>query len=66
MTGSGSGTFNDEPATIRFQLTDAGEPGAGVDLAFFSIATSTGTVLTCTNYLEGGNHQAHTATGSKQ
>ena len=66
MTGSGSGTFNGEPATIKFQLTDAGEPGGGVDLAYFAIATSAGTVLACTNYLEGGNHQAHTATGSKQ
>jgi hypothetical protein len=66
MTGSGSGTFNGSPASIAFTLTDAGEPGAGIDVAAFTITTATATVLECRNYLEGGNHQAHRPTGNKQ
>jgi hypothetical protein len=67
MTGEGTGTFNGDPATILFLLTDAGEPGAGVDLAAFRITTATETVvLSCTSYLEGGNHQAHRPTGNNQ
>jgi hypothetical protein len=66
MVGSGTGTFNGDPATISFTLSDAGEPGTGVDVASFTITAGGNTVLQCTNYLEGGNHQAHRATGSKQ
>lgn len=66
MTGSGTGTLNGAPALISFSLTDAGEPGAGIDSASFTITTIAGTVLQCTNVLEGGNHQAHHPTGSKQ
>jgi len=66
MTGSGTGWFNGAPATIEFVMTDAGEPGAGVDFANFLIKVETTTVLSCGSYLEGGNHQAHTATGIKQ
>ena len=42
--------------TIEFRLTDAGEPGGGVDLAEFSIS---GGALAATGVLEKGNHQAH-------
>ncbi len=67
MDGSGDGTFNQQPATIVFRLTDTAEPGAGQDTAYFLIRSPSGTVrLNCTNWLEGGNHQAHRATGSKQ
>ncbi|HXD04909.1 MAG TPA: hypothetical protein VN680_02590 [Burkholderiaceae bacterium] len=66
MTGSGSGTFNQLPATIEFRLTDAAEPGAGADFAYFKITQGSTVVLDCGQFLEGGNHQAHTATGSKQ
>ena len=68
MDGEGVGTFNQRPATIRFVLEDLAEPGAGVDTAYFKITdTASGLeVLNCGNFLEGGNHQAHRATGSKQ
>ena len=67
MNGRGEGTFNQQPATIVFQLTDIAEPGAGWDRATFHIESPAGTVkLDCSNVLEGGNHQAHRATGSKQ
>jgi hypothetical protein len=67
MTGEGSGTFNGHAATISFKLVDNGEPGAGGDLATFRIRTATGQlVLDCgPRLLEGGNNQAHRATGSK-
>ena len=73
MTAKGFGEFTGESkkqdARIEFVLQDVGEPGAGVDKASFTI-TTTGkdgdTVLKCGNYLEGGNIQAHRATGSKQ
>jgi hypothetical protein len=63
--GTGSGTFNGSPAWIWFNLLDKGEPGAGVDIAAFAIETASGTVLRCSNTLEGGNNQAHRATGNK-
>ncbi len=66
MDGSGVGTFNQQPATIVFQLTDTAEPGAGVDTAYFKIVQGGVVKLDCGNWLEGGNHQAHRATGSKQ
>jgi hypothetical protein len=67
LTGAGEGTFNGEPATISFELVDNAEPGTGQDTAQFSISTAAGTVLDCgPQILEGGNNQAHRATGSKQ
>lgn len=66
MLGVGTGTFDGAPATIEFQLTDNGEPGAGVDTASFNIQSGGKDVLICKNTLEGGNIQAHRATGSKQ
>lgn len=66
MNGVGTGTFDGAPATIQFKLVDNGEPGAGVDVASFNIQTAAGPVLSCQNYLEGGNIQAHRPTGSKQ
>lgn len=69
ITGTGFGSFNQEPARIEFTLTDNGEPGGGVDTASFTITVlgSNEIVLSCTNeFLEqGGNHQAHRATGSR-
>lgn len=65
LDGSGTGTLNGEPATIVFQLVDNAEPGAGQDTARFSI-TSGGTTYSCGPLLlEGGNNQAHRATGNK-
>lgn len=66
MRGSGTGTLNGQAATISFTLVDNAEPGAGADTASFRILTSTGTTaLDCSRILEGGNNQAHRATGSK-
>jgi hypothetical protein len=65
MDGTGTGRLNGDPASIRFTLVDKAEPGAGVDIASFTITTSAGNVLQCANTLEGGNNQAHRATGSK-
>lgn len=63
--GTGTGRLNDEPAYIWFNLVDRGEPGAGVDIAAFTIQTAAGNVLQCSNTLEGGNNQAHRAKGGK-
>jgi hypothetical protein len=63
--GAGSGRLNGEPAYIWFNLVDRGEPGAGVDVAAFTIQTAAGNVLQCSNTLEGGNNQAHRAKGGK-
>jgi hypothetical protein len=63
--GSGPGRLNGEPAWIWFNFVDKAEPGAGVDYAAFTIQTSAGTLLQCKNVLEGGNNQAHRATGNK-
>ena len=66
MRGVGVGTFNQLPATIEFVLTDATEPGAGADFSYFLIRQGGEVVLDCGQFLEGGNQQAHRATGSKQ
>jgi hypothetical protein len=63
ITGTGTGTFNGEPATVEYRLEDNAEPGGGQDLATFIITTSQGKALACTQFLEGGNNQAHRATG---
>jgi hypothetical protein len=63
--GTGVGTLNGETAYIWFNLIDRGEPGAGVDIAGFTIQTAAGNLLQCSNTLEGGNNQAHRATGNK-
>lgn len=67
LTAAGTGTFNGEPARIYFKLVDNAEPGIGQDTAYFRIATDAGAVvLDCGPLaLEGGNNQAHRATGSK-
>jgi hypothetical protein len=67
ITGEGTGTFNGQAATIQFTLVDNAEPGAGRDTARFVISTAGGQqVLNCGPLtLEGGNNQAHRATGSK-
>lgn len=65
LEGTGTGTLNGQPASISFTLVDNAEPGAGQDTAQFSI-TSGGATYSCGPlYLEGGNNQAHRATGSK-
>lgn len=58
--GVGTGTFNGkEGATIKFVLTDAGEPGSK-DFAKISIKDSEGNeVLNIEGNLNKGNHQAH-------
>lgn len=63
ITGIGDGTFNGQPALVEFTLIDAAEPGAGQDSASFKITQGSTVVLNCTQYLEGGNNQAHRATG---
>jgi len=65
IQGEGIGTLNGQAATISFTLVDNAEPGAGADTANFRISTSSGTALNCSRVLEGGNNQAHRATGSK-
>ena len=66
LTGQGTGTLNGEPATISFVLVDNAEPGAGQDTAQFTITTAAGVALSCGPLtLEGGNNQAHRATGNK-
>ena len=65
MEGTGTGTFNNEPgATIQFIFIDAGEPGAGADMARYFIRDASGNVvLDCPLQVldQGGNHQAHKA-----
>jgi hypothetical protein len=65
MEGAGTGLLNGVPgATIRFILIDAGEPGAGADMARFFIRDAEGNVvLDCPLQVldQGGNHQAHNA-----
>jgi hypothetical protein len=69
MVATGTGTFNNVPgAFIEFTFTDAGEPGAGFDRASFIITDSSNIeVLNCASAVldQGGNHQAHKATGNK-
>jgi hypothetical protein len=65
LTGAGSGTLNGEAAMIKFVLVDNGEPGTQ-DTAKFVITTdSWEKALYCARTLEGGNNQAHAATGNK-
>ncbi len=74
LKGTGIGGFNpagpapaELGARIWFKLTDAGEPGGGVDIARFRINDADGnTVLSCgPEFLNhGGNHQAHRVTGN--
>jgi hypothetical protein len=68
MVATGTGTLNNVAgAFIKFTFTDAGEPGAGVDRARFLIKDPSGNVvLRCaiTALDQGGNHQAHKATGN--
>jgi hypothetical protein len=64
LQGAGTGLLNGVPgATIWFTLIDAGEPGAGADMARFVIKDAGGNVvLNCPlQVLEGGNNQAHKA-----
>jgi len=66
MYGEGYGTLNGQAATIKFTLVDNAEPGAGVDTASFRIYSTSGKQLECdSRVLEGGNNQAHRATGGK-
>lgn len=65
ITGSGTGLFNAQPATVSFTITDVAEPGR-LDTVSLTIASGGSTVLTCSGALGGGNNQAHDATGSKQ
>ncbi|MEQ8205651.1 MAG: hypothetical protein RIA65_05710, partial [Woeseia sp.] len=57
IEGNGSGRLNGKPATIRFKLTDAGEPGWRDDRVEYSISGPNGATVSST--LSGGNHQAH-------
>jgi hypothetical protein len=66
MDDSGTGALNGLPATITFQLADAGESGTQADSADFLIEQNGTKVLECHDTLKGGNHRAHRATGSKQ
>jgi hypothetical protein len=67
IEGVSEGTFNGEPATVSFTLTDIAEPGTGQDTARFTITTASGPVLACGPLvLEGGNNQAHRVTGRKK
>ena len=63
--GTGTGRLDETPASIWFRFIDNGEPGAGADIAGFSLDTAAGNLLECSNTLEGGNNQAHRATGNK-
>jgi hypothetical protein len=63
--GTGTGKLDGAPASIWFKFLDNGEPGGGVDIAGFSIDTAAGNLVTCSTILEGGNNQAHQATGKK-
>lgn len=57
--GEGEGLFNNQPATIKFILTDDGEPGKK-DRAKIEIKDKNGNVvLSVDGLLKGGNHQAH-------
>jgi hypothetical protein len=57
--GTGTGTYNGEPATIEFRFTDAGEPGSN-DRAQYTIRNSSGGVIVSVNdTLDQGNQQAH-------
>jgi hypothetical protein len=66
--GGGTGTFNGQPASIRFVFVDAGEPGTkDTALAVITLAGASAPVLNCSSatFLNNGNHQAHRLTGNK-
>jgi hypothetical protein len=66
LTGAGSGTLNGEAAMIRFVLVDNGEPGTQDTAKFVITVDSWEKALYCgPKTLEGGNNQAHQATGNK-
>ncbi|WP_420475324.1 hypothetical protein [Noviherbaspirillum sp. ST9] len=65
ITGSGTGLFNAQPATVDFTITDVAEPGRP-DPVSLTIASGGSTIISCSGTLGGGNNQAHNATGSKQ
>jgi hypothetical protein len=60
--GSGTGRYNGvSGANIRFEFTDAGEPGKN-DLAVINVIDAGGNVvLSVSGNLKNGNHQAHRA-----
>jgi hypothetical protein len=58
MIGTGTGTFNGSPGTIRFEFTDAGEPGVN-DKASVTIQSGTFTFTVPLTVLKNGNQQAH-------
>jgi cysteine-rich repeat protein len=53
--GAGTGTLNNEPASITFRITDAGEPGTA-DAIEFAISGPDG--VSVSSVLVQGNHQA--------
>lgn len=73
LTGTGTGRLrigsNKQAATVEVTLTDAGEPGSppsGVDRTRILVRDSGGAVvLLVDGFADGGNLQAHRATGSK-
>ena len=62
--GRGIGRYNGQPgARVKFEFTDAGEPGVN-DTAYIRVRDAAGnTVLEVFGRLTFGNHQAHLATG---
>ena len=60
MDGSGSGTCNGEPATVRYHYTDEGEPNTA-DEATLHIRG--GCTLDVVGILTNGNNQAHPLSG---
>ena len=65
FTGEGTGTYNGAPATIKFTLTDGGEPGTRDSMAV-TIVWEGNTVLSCPlTPLTYGNQQAHRLTGRR-
>jgi DNA-binding beta-propeller fold protein YncE len=59
IIGTGTGTYNGQPATIEFRFTDAGEPGSN-DWAQYTVRDSGGNVVvSVSDTLDGGNHQTH-------
>ena len=63
IRGTGTGRLNgDDGATVDFVFTDAGEPGKNNDSVSLIIKDASDTVvLSVTDSLLQGNHQAHTS-----
>src|SRR5688572_1038459 len=57
IEGTGTGRCNNQPATVMWKFSDAGEPGDD-DTATIMI-TGAACSLSVTGKLSGGNHQAH-------